>query len=88
MNHMPVLLMGISPNYQVIKTDLVFAEKLDCYGFEKTMTKESADAMNLYFRKWKQECVDRDQLQEPFNWTAVQILRGTCIPTTSTVTSH
>jgi hypothetical protein len=88
MNWMLVLFMGISPNYQVIKTDLVFAEKLDCFGFEKKMAKESVDAMNVYSLQWKKEGVDRDQLQESINWTALQMPRGTCIPTTSAVTLH
>ena len=50
MNWMLVLLMGISPNYQVIKTDLVFADKLDCFGFEKKMAKESAESPRVSWR--------------------------------------
>jgi hypothetical protein len=82
MNWMLVLFMGSSSNYNIVKTDLIFATNAECFSYEQTMAKRSVDAMN-YFLKDRKKDGDNTNVDQAANWAAMQYPRGTCIPTTS-----
>ncbi|CAB5178897.1 hypothetical protein UFOVP156_47 [uncultured Caudovirales phage] len=85
MNWMLVLFMGVSPHYNVVKTDLIFSEQKACFAYEETLGKRAADAQNHFLKDWK-EGRDNSTTNAAVTWAGMQFVRGTCIPTTSKVT--
>ena len=82
---MLVLLMGVSPHYNVVKTDLIFSSEATCFSYEQAMGKRQADAMNLFLKNWKKDG-DNTVVNQAVAWAGIQHPRGTCIPTTSNQT--
>lgn len=85
MNWMLVLFMGVSPHYNVVKTDLIFSDQASCFNFEKTMGERQATDMNFFLKDWKRD-QDNTTINKAVEWAGMQRPRGTCIPTTSKVT--
>jgi hypothetical protein len=85
MNWMLVLFMGVSPHYNVVKTDLIFSDEAACFAYESTLGKRAADATNMFLKDWKQGR-DNTVTNAAVAWAQMQYVRGTCIPTTSKVT--
>lgn len=82
---MLVLFMGVSPHYNVVKTDLIFSDEAACFAYESTLGKRAADATNMFLKDWKQGR-DNTVTNAAVAWAQMQYVRGTCIPTTSKVT--
>jgi len=85
MNWMLVLFMGVSPHYNVVKTDLIFTEQIACFNFEKTMGERQASEMNFFLKDWKKD-EENFAIKQSVEWVGMQRPRGTRIPTTSKIT--
>jgi hypothetical protein len=81
MNWMLVLFMGVSPHYNVVKTDLVFTTIEACFAYEKTMAERSVESVNYYLKDRKKDG-DNSMIDQSVIWVGMQLPRGTCIPTT------
>lgn len=86
MNWMLVFFMGVSPHYQIVKTDLIFASESECFEKEATWAKLTADKMNK-LEKDLEAVVPRDQVNRRLEFIYLQNPRGTCIPTMAKVTA-
>ena len=80
---MLVLFMGVSPHYNIVKTDLIFGTEIACFAHEKTMVQKHAEKVNRYLKDWKE---GRDNTFTAVKWSQMQFPVGTCIPTTSKIT--
>jgi|LauGreDrversion4_2_1035121.scaffolds.fasta_scaffold1133811_2 hypothetical protein len=85
MNWMLVFFMGVSPHYQIVKTDLIFATESECFANEASRAKSTADKMNK-IEKDLETVVPRDQVNRRLEFIYMQNPRGTCIPTMTNVT--
>ena len=85
MNWMLVLFMGVSPHYNIVKTDLIFGTEIACFAHEKTMVQKHAEKVNRYLKDWK-EGRDNTFTDAAVKWSQMQFPVGTCIPTTSKIT--
>jgi hypothetical protein len=86
MNWMLVFFMGVSPHYQIVKTDLIFATESECFAKEAGWAKVTADKMNRAEKEWGASEL-RDQLNRRLEFIYLQNPRGTCIPTMAQVTA-
>jgi hypothetical protein len=80
MNWMLVFFMGVSPHYQIVKTDLIFSSESECFAQEASLAKVTADKMNKV-EKEMESFAPRDQINRRLEFVYLQNPRGTCIPT-------
>ena len=87
MNWMLVFFMGVSPHYQILKTDLIFSSESECFAKENSWAKVTADKMNKAEKEWNSK-ETREQLDRRIEFIYLQNPRGTCIPTMAGVTAR
>jgi hypothetical protein len=80
MNWMLVFFMGVSPHYQVVKTDLIFSSEPECFAKEASWAKVTADKMNKA-QKEMESLASQSQINQRLEFISLQNPRGTCIPT-------
>lgn len=86
MHWMLVLFMGVSPHYQIVKTDLIFFSESECLAKESSWAKVTADKMNKA-EKELEATLSREQINRRLEFIYLQNPRGTCIPTMAEVTA-
>lgn len=84
MNWLLVLFIGADGD--VLKTDLIFKEKYECFSYENKMTNESIDDMNRVVESLRKNGKSLEDINRYNVFLLRQHPRGTCVPTTSKVT--
>lgn len=85
MNWMLVFFMGVSPHYQIVKTDLIFSSEAQCHAKEEARAKGAADFATRILSE-KKPSESKADIDRRIDFVFLQHPRGTCIPTTSKVT--
>ena len=86
MHWLLVLFMTVGDAGSVVKTDLVFSTKGECFKYEEEAAQENIKLINENIRSMREKGASPDDINKSMEWTSRQLPRGTCIPTVSTVT--
>jgi hypothetical protein len=86
MHWMLVLFMGVSGSSTVVKTDLVFSNRGECFNYEDQMAHDNIELTNALIKSMGEKGASQSEISNSMSWMGQQFPRGTCIPTVSAVT--